>query len=241
MNNQYIEYLKKYLPTNKLNQGLKKLEEGLSPQYIVGNVNFYGNTIKVDKRALIPRFETELLVEKTINYIKKIYNKKIKILEIGTGSGCIAITLKKEIDSDITATDISKKAIDLAQENATLNNVKINFIESDIFPNIKDKYDVIISNPPYISPSEKIEDIVLNNEPHNALFAENNGLYFYEQILKRSSNYLNKNYFIAFEIGYKQGKEIKKLAYKYLGNNININIEKDYSDKDRYIFIWNKD
>ena len=239
MNNQNIEYLKKYLPKDKLEEGLSKLEKGISPQYIVGNVNFYGNIIKVDKRVLIPRFETELLVEKTINYIKKMFNAKVNILEIGTGSGCIAITLKKEINSEITAIDISKEALEVALDNAKENNVDINFIESNLFSNIENKYDVIISNPPYISYKEQIEDIVKANEPHNALFAKNNGLYFYEEILKECNNYLNKKYLIAFEIGYKQANSIKEFAYKYLGNNINISIEKDYSNKDRYIFIWN--
>lgn len=238
MNKQNIEYLKKYLPKDKLEEGLNKLEEGISPQYIVGNVNFYGNIIKVDKRVLIPRFETELLVEKAINYIKKKFNKKINILEIGTGSGCISITLKKEINSNITASDISKEALEVALDNAKENNVDINFIDSNLFSNIDNKYDVIISNPPYISYEEQIEDIVMENEPHNALFAKNDGLYFYEEILKECNKYLNKKYLIAFEIGYKQANSIKEFAYKYLGNNINISIEKDYSNKDRYIFIF---
>ena len=148
MNNQNIEYLKKYLPKDKLEEGLSKLEKGISPQYIVGNVNFYGNIIKVDKRVLIPIFETELLVEKTINYIKRMFNAKVNILEICTGSGCIAITLKKEINSEITAIDISKEALEVALDNAKENNVDINFIESNLFSNIENKYDVIIMDPP---------------------------------------------------------------------------------------------
>ena len=238
MKNKNVEYIKKYLPENKVEEGLKLLEAGISPQYIVGNVDFYGNTINVDKRVLIPRFETELLVEKTINYIKKKYSKieDLNILDIGTGSGCIAITLKKELNCNVTAVDISASALEVAKTNAINNNVNINFYQSDIFNNVNNKYDIIISNPPYIKEDEEIMDIVKNNEPHLALYAKNNGLYFYDKILKDSSKYLNKNFMICFEIGYTQGEEIKELALKYL-SNIDIKIEKDYSNKDRFIFI----
>jgi len=238
--NKNEEYLKKYLPKEKLEEGLKQLESGVPPQYIIGNVNFYGNTINVDKRVLIPRFETELLVEKTIKYIKKKYNNKeiLSILDIGTGSGCIAITLKKELNANITGIDISEEALKVAKSNANINNVDINFYQSDIFSNIKEKFDVIISNPPYIKFDEEIMEIVKNNEPHLALYASNDGLYFYEEILKQCSKYLNKNFLICFEIGYTQGESIKDLANKYL-SNINIKIEKDYSNKDRFIFIEN--
>ena len=180
---KWEEYIKKYLPRNEWEKGIKKLRGGISPQYIVGNVDFYGNIIDVDERVLIPRFETELLVEKTILYIKKLFKKQIKLLDIGTGSGCIAITLKKETNSIVTASDVSNDALDLARENASRNNVEIDFVLSDVFSNIKDKYDVIVSNPPYISFDEEIEDIVKDNEPYIALYAPNDGLYFYDKIL----------------------------------------------------------
>ena len=239
MRKKDLEYIKKYLPKSKWDNGEKLLSSGISPQYIVGNVDFYGNIINVDKRVLIPRFETELLVEKTINYINKLFDKKVSILDIGTGSGCIAITLKKEIDCNMTAIDISKDALDVARENAIKNHVDIIFRESDIFSNINDKFDVIISNPPYIRYDEEIEDIVKNNEPYIALYAKDNGLYFYDKILKECSNYLNNQYLICFEIGYMQGDSIKELANNYLGNDIIISIEKDYSNKDRFVFIYN--
>ena len=240
MNQTNLEYIKKYLPESKLEEGIKQLEKGIPPQYIVGNVNFYGNTINVDKRVLIPRFETELLVEKTINYINQKYDNKknLNILDIGTGSGCIAITLKKELNSNITGIDISLSALEVAKSNASINNVDINFYQSNIFSNVKEKFDVIISNPPYIKFDEEIMDIVKNNEPHLALYASNDGLYFYEEILKQCSKYLDKKFLICFEIGYTQGECIKELANKYLPN-INIKIEKDYSNKDRFIFIEN--
>ena len=234
-----IEYLKKYLPSDKLEDGIKRLNNGEPVQYIVGNVDFYGYKINVNKNVLIPRFETEELVFKTINLIKKIFNENIKILDIGTGSGCISIALKKEIPGlDITAVDISEDALVVAKNNALENNCEINFIKSDLFNNIDDKYDLIISNPPYISYDEQIIDIVKKNEPHLALYAKNNGLYFYEEIIKNSSNYLNDKNIIAFEIGYLQANEIKKMAHKYYPN-ANIIIEKDMQEKDRFVFIIN--
>ena len=234
-----IEYLKKYLPSDKLKDGIKRLNNGEPVQYIVGNVDFYGYKINVNKNVLIPRFETEELIFKTINLIKKNLNENIKVLDIGTGSGCISIALKKEIPGlDITAVDISEDALVVAKNNALENNCEINFIKSDLFNNIDDKYDLIISNPPYISYDEQIMDIVKKNEPHLALYAKNNGLYFYEEIIKNSSNYLNDKNIIAFEIGYLQANEIKKMAHKYYPNS-NIIIEKDMQEKDRFVFIIN--
>lgn len=237
--NKEIEYLKKYLKDKDMETAIKELESGIPVQYIVGNVDFYGNTFKVNKNALIPRFETELLVEKTIKYINKYFNNEIKILDIGTGSGCIAITLNKLLDNSmVTAVDISKDALDVARENNKINNTDVNFIESDVFSNINDKYDVIISNPPYISYDEDIMDVVYNNEPHMALYADDNGLYFYDKILRECRKYLNDRFLIAFEIGYKQGNDILNIVNKYF-DNVNISLEKDYSGRDRFIFIWN--
>ena len=230
------EYLKKYLDKDKLEEGLEQLKQGIPVQYIVGNVNFYGNTINVNKNVLIPRFETELLVDKTIKYIKNNFKHHVDILDIATGSGCIAITLKKEIDSTVDASDISEEAIKVAQENALNNKVDINFINSNMLTNITKKYDIIISNPPYLTKEDDIMDIVKNNEPEIALYAKDNGLYYYDVILKNIKNNLKDKYLIAFEIGYTQGEAIKNLALKYL-DNINVKIEKDFSNKDRFVFI----
>lgn len=230
------EYLKKYLDKDKLEEGLEQLKQGIPVQYIVGNIDFYGNTINVNKNVLIPRFETELLVDKTIKYIKTNFKHHVDILDIATGSGCIAITLKKEIDSTVDASDISESALKVAQENALNNKVDINFINSDMLTNITKKYDIIISNPPYLTKDDDIMDIVKNNEPEIALYAKDNGLYYYDVILKNIKNNLKDKYFIAFEIGYTQGEAIKNIALKYL-DNINVKIEKDYSNKDRFVFI----
>ncbi len=234
-----IKYLEKYLEKDKLKEGLEKLKQGLPVQYIVGNVNFYGITLKVNENVLIPRFETETLVEKTIKYAKENLKEPYKIIDLGTGSGAIAITLKKHLNSQIDAIDISEKALDIAKENAINNNLIINFYKSNMLENVKDKYDVIISNPPYISKNEKIDDIVKNNEPAIALYADDNGLEYYKKILEKATDHLNKPGLIAFEIGMTQAKKIKDIASKYF-KQTNIKVEKDLTGKDRYIFILNK-
>ena len=232
-----IEYLKKYFSGN-IEDAIKRLESGEAVQYIVGNVDFYGYNFKLNKNVLIPRFETEELVKNTIDIIKEKYgNKTINILDIGTGSGCIAITLKKELsNSKITAIDISDNALNVAKENAKLNNVEITFKQSNVFQNINEKYDVIISNPPYIKEDEQIDYIVKSNEPHIALYAGIDGLDVYRQILKNCRKFLNHKFLIAFEIGETQGTDIKSLAEKYL-KNIDVKIKKDIYNRDRFIFI----
>ena len=196
VNNEDVEYLKKYLPSDKYEDGINLLGQGIPVQYIVGNVDFYGNTINVNKNVLIPRFETELLVEKTIKYINKYFSRSVDILDIGTGSGCIAITLNMEIKSNVDAVDISDEALSVAIENNKLNNTNVNFYISDVFSNVNKKYDVIISNPPYIAYDEEIMDIVHSNEPHLALYADDNGLYFYDKILRECKDYLNDKFII---------------------------------------------
>ena len=232
------EYLKKYLPEDKYEEGLKQYKKGKPLQYIVGTAPFYDLTLKVNENVLIPRFETEYLTEKTINYSKKHFQNKIKILDIGTGSGAIAIALKKHLNSNVTASDISLEALKIAKENAKQNNVEITFIHSNIFENIKGKFDVIISNPPYIAYDEEIEEIVKNNEPHLALYADDNGLYFYKEIIKKAKKYLNEKSVLAFEIGMTQGNYLKEYANHYFPNS-KISIEKDLTGRDRYLFIIN--
>lgn len=231
------EYLKKYLEPSKWDEGFKMLEEGEPLQYIIGNVNFCGNTIKVNSHVLIPRFETELLVDKTVNYIKTYFNMPVKIIDLGTGSGAIAITLKKKLESTVEAIDISGEALKVARENALLNNVSINFYESDMLDNVTGKYDVIISNPPYVAYDEEIDDVVRNNEPAIALFAENNGLEFYEKILSKAKNNINAKALIALEIGRSQGKAVEQIARNYFPN-AEIRVEKDFPGEDRFVFVF---
>ncbi|MBR2712989.1 MAG: peptide chain release factor N(5)-glutamine methyltransferase [Bacilli bacterium] len=232
-----IEYLKKYYEGN-IDDALNRLSNGEPVQYIVGNVDFYGNKLFVNKNVLIPRFETEELVDNTIKFVKKNFKDKVNILDIGTGSGAIAISLKKELDSNLTATDISKEALEVAKKNAKYNKVNISFTNTNLFDDINDKFDVVISNPPYIAFDEEIEDIVKNNEPNIALYASNDGLYYYEEILKNINRILKDKYLISFEIGMNQGEKIKELASKYL-RNYNIEVKKDMQNRDRMVFIYN--
>ena len=233
-----IEYLKKYLKDKTLDEGIELLNKGIPVQYIVGNVDFYGYNFKVNENVLIPRFETEELVEKTIKYINKYFDKKVDILDLGTGSGCIAITLKKELDCNVDAVDISPKALEIAKLNAKNNNVDITFYEGDMLNPINKIYDVIISNPPYIAYNEEIMEIVKNNEPHTALYAEDNGLKYYKDIISNANKYLKEKSIIAFEIGEKQGKLILEYAKKYFKDSI-ITVEKDMQNRDRFVFIIN--
>ena len=232
-----IEYLKKYYEGN-IDDALNRLSNGEPVQYIVGNVDFYGNKLFVNKNVLIPRFETEELVDNTIKLVKRNFKDKVNILDIGTGSGAIAISLKKELDSNLTATDISKEALEVAKKNAKYNKVNISFTNTNLFDDINDKFDVVISNPPYIAFDEEIEDIVKNNEPNIALYASNDGLYYYEEILKNINRILKDKYLISFEIGMNQGEKIKELASKYL-SNYNIEVKKDMQNRDRMVFIYN--
>ena len=190
---------------------IDRRRKGEPLQYILGETEFYGYRIFINKNVLIPRPETELLVEKVINE----NNKTKSVLEIGTGSGAIAIALAKNLNLDrIDAIDISKEALKLARKNAKENSVEINFYQSDIFENIEGKFDIIVSNPPYISGKEyeKLPAEIKNYEPINALLASENGLIFYKKILEKAKEYLTKNGKIYFEIGYDQAEKIKEIA-----------------------------
>ena len=225
---------------SNLKRVVKKIEKNYPVQYLIGNVDFYGYKINVNKNVLIPRFETETLIEKTINYINKLKLTKGSLIDLGTGSGCISIVLKKELeDLNITSLDISRKALRLAKKNAKQNRADLTFIHHDIFKfNPVNKYDILISNPPYV----KEDDIVSENikyEPKNAIYASDNGLVYYKHILKTCKNYLNKKNLIAFEIVYDQGNELKKLATKYFPS-ATITLEKELTNKDRYLFIINE-
>lgn len=230
-----IEYLKKYYNGN-LSDALNLLDSGIPVQYIVGNVDFYGYNFLVNKNVLIPRFETEELVDRTIKYVQKYFDSSVKIVDLGCGSGCISITLSKELGITVDAVDISSDALDVARENCVKNNASVNFYLGNMLEPLHDKYDVIISNPPYISYDEEIDEIVKKNEPSLALYADNDGLYFYEEILKNCKKYLNNKFLIAFEIGYTQGDRIRDFALKYLGD-VSVSIEKDLSGRDRFVFI----
>lgn len=222
-----------------LNKVVKKSKKNYPVQYLIGNVNFYGYNISVNKHVLIPRFETETLVEKTIEYIKKLKLENGSLIDLGTGSGCISIVLKKELETlNITGLDISNKALKLARKNAKNNKADINFIKENIFKfKPVNKYDILISNPPYITEDDEISPNI-KYEPKKAIFT-NDGLKYYRHIMSTCSNYLNKKNLIAFEIGDKQGKDLKKLAKDFFPK-AKIKLERDLSGRDRYLFIINE-
>jgi release factor glutamine methyltransferase len=224
---------------------LKRLKAFEPFQYITGEAYFMGYTFKVNKNVLIPRPETEELVEwilEETNVFKNKINNSFNILDIATGSGCIAISLKKKLPSaEITAIDISKDAIKVAKQNAELNNVKINFIESDIlktgFDKIKIPFDLIVSNPPYISSHEKMHmhRNVTDYEPHIALFVEGkNPLLFYERIADiASGNSLKAGGFLYFEMNESFSAEISEMIISKGFSNVVV--KKDMSGKNRLI------
>ena len=213
----------------------KNINEDTPLSHLVGFDYFYDRKFKVTKDVLSPRMETEELIYKVLEYIKKSKKDSFKILDLCTGSGIIAITLKKEIVekyTEIVASDISEKALSIAIENANNNNANITFIKSDLFDNISGKFDLIISNPPYISYKDKItiKDNVLKYDPHLALFAEEDGIYFYRKIIENAVHYLSKDGVIFFEIGYDQKEKILELGKN---NNFITTVYKDINDRDR--------
>ena len=220
---------------------LEALKENKPIQYVIGNVNFYGLKFIVNKNVLIPRFETEELVEQVVEYARGLNKDKIKILDLGCGSGAIGLTLKSILkDSEVTLIDISKEALEVAKLNANNLNLDVTFIESDWFSNVGlDKYDIIVSNPPYIRTDEEIEEIVRDNEPSLALYGGVDGLDCYRKILANIKPYLNDKFLIAFEIGESQKEEIYDIVEKYL-KDVEIICKKDLYGRNRMIFVRNK-
>ncbi len=217
------------------------LQEGKPLQYVLGKVNFYGNTFYVDERVLIPRFETAELVEHTIQYVKKIFTEPVDIIDLGCGSGVIGLTLEKKLSTNsVDLVDISEKALEVTHKNCGNFNSKANIILSDMFDNIPNtnKYDLVISNPPYIKTDEEIEEIVKNNEAHIALYGGEDGLDFYKKILYSVKPYLKEKSIIAFEIGYTQAEDIKKIVQEVLPTS-KVIIKQDLSEKNRMMFIFN--
>lgn len=219
---------------------ISQLKNDKPIHYITKNRDFFGHDFFVEENVLIPRSDTEFLVQESIKNLKNSFNKSINGLEMGVGSGIISISLLKFIDKlNMTAVDINHKAIKLTLKNAQNLNVenRLKVLYSDLYENIDFKgFDFIVSNPPYI-PTRDISELdnkIKLYEPINALDGKESGLYFYEKIIQNSRTYLNKNFFIFFEIGYNQGDDIKNLFTKYNFNN-DVEIIKDYNGNDRVV------
>ncbi|MEY3500731.1 MAG: hypothetical protein RL308_2400 [Bacteroidota bacterium] len=222
------------------NSILEKLKLEIPIQYILSSTQFYGLEFIVNENVLIPRPETEELVELIItSNLKTPKFKKVKILDIGTGSGCIAISLAKNIsDSQVFAIDISEKALATAKENAVLNNVSVTFLQKNILEttDLEQQFDIIVSNPPYVRNLEKaeIKRNVLENEPHLALFVEDNdALLFYRKIAELATKNLSPEGKLFFEINQYLGKETLELLEKMQFQNIELH--KDIYGNDRMI------
>lgn len=222
---------------NKLTMSL--LEKDYPVQYIIGYVDFYGLKINVNEFTLIPRYETEYLIELTLKEIKKLNPDNPKILDLCTGSGAIGLTLKSLLpSSEATLSDISKDALMVANKNKNELNLDVNIIESDLFKNIQGKFDVIISNPPYVMTNETLPKDVLY-EPHLALYSGPKGIDHIEEIFKNIKSHLNNKYLIALEINEKSEPDITNLIKTYFEKNINYKFMKDLAGKTRYLFITN--
>ena len=233
--NYYYTYIDEEITEQTLAEyecALKKRAERIPVQYITGETEFMGLPFKVNSNVLIPRQDTETLVEEAL----KVIRPGMKVLDICTGSGCIIISIMhfaKEIEG--FASDISRHAINLAKENAKMNNVSVTFETGDLFDHIRGNYDVIVSNPPYIRTEEipKLMPEVQNFEPVQALDGKADGLYFYRRIVEEAKEYLNPNGFLLFEIGYDQGKEVPELMENEKKKNVKV--IKDLAGNDRVV------
>ena len=211
---------------------LKKRSEHIPLQYITGETEFMGLPFKVNSNVLIPRQDTETLVEEAL----KVAKPGMKVLDMCTGSGCIIISILhhgKALEG--YASDISRHAINVAKENAKLNQVAVSFETGDLFDHIKGKYDIIVSNPPYIRTEEiaKLMPEVQNFEPFNALDGKEDGLFFYRKIVEQAGDYLNSGGHLLFEIGHDQGQEVSELMVQ--AGFKDVRVIKDLAGKDRVV------
>ncbi|WP_034552674.1 peptide chain release factor N(5)-glutamine methyltransferase [Carnobacterium funditum] len=216
---------------------VKQHSTGIPIQYLLGYEWFFDNKFKVTSDTLIPRPETEEIVDK---FLKEAPKKPLKIVDIGTGTGVIAITIKKKRpEDDVTAIDLSEKALLVAKENGKNLQVEVRFLLGDLTePVEKEQFDVIISNPPYIGVDEKkyMDDSVLNYEPELALFAENEGLAVYQRLAKEMPVILKPDGQVFLEIGFKQGPAVKAI-FQEAFPTADVTIEKDMGGQDRLLKV----
>lgn len=219
--------------TRQIMEAVEKRLQHIPLAYIFGKTNFYGYDLEVNENVLIPRLDTEILIEKVKNDIIS-RSEKVSMLDIGTGSGAIAIVLKKETDADVTAVDFSKAALEVAMRNAEKNDADIKFVHSNIFENVEGKFDYIVSNPPYIETEvvKGLDKEVVDHEPMMALDGGEDGLDFYRQIIDEAPKFLNKGGKLYFEIGYNQAEAVSNLMKTGFKD---IQVYKDYGDNDRVV------
>ncbi len=218
----------------------KYLYENKPIQYLIGTSNFYGYDFIVNENVLIPRFETEELVDNILfRYDKYFKNQEVDVCDLATGSGCIAITLaKEEKNMHVIATDISFEALDVARKNNEKLGTNVEFLQGDMLKPLEGKkFDIFVSNPPYIPEAEEVMDLVKDNEPNIALFGGSDGMKFYRIILSGVKPLLKDKAIIAFEHGYDKKEEMIKLANTYFPNS-KVEVLKDLENKDRMTFIY---
>lgn len=236
-----IIHYNKPMPKEQIQQFEKDFQEfvaGKPMQQIIGHEWFYDRKFKVTADTLIPRPETEEWLDRVL---KLLPNRALDVLDIGTGSGVLGITTKLERPQDtVTATDISKAALQVAQENAQTLGAKVSFKLGSLFVPVENqKFDVILCNPPYIGADEidVMDSSVLNHEPKRALFAEDEGLAIYKEIAHSIADYLNPGAYVFFEIGYKQGKAVKNI-FERVFPKAKVEIWQDFSQLDRVVAIY---
>lgn len=215
---------------------IEQIIDGKPLQYITQKQEFMGMEFFMNENVLIPQPDTEILVETVLDICKRYGNQSLKILDLCTGSGAIAISLSKILNTQVFASDISTKALKVAEKNNVLNNTKVEFIESNLFEKINgEKFDIIVSNPPYIKNEEiKLLSKQVQNEPYIALAGGEDGLDFYRKIIDEAYKYINKNGYLCLEIGYDQKEDLIKLI-KQNENYEYENCIKDLSNNDRCI------
>lgn len=220
----------------------KYIVRNIPVQHITGEEYFYGYKFTVNEQVLIPRFETEELVANVLLYYDEFFEgKKVDVVDIGTGSGCLAITLDlEEKNMSVLATDISNDALEVAKENNLKLNANVTFLQGDMLSPLKGKkFDIIVSNPPYIPNDEFVEDLVKDNEPNVALFGGTDGLDFYRIILQGAKEIVKETYMIAFEHAYNKSTELKSIIETELPDALIIQ-KKDLQGKDRMTFVIKK-